>query len=313
MINSGFLVYTEIGLYCPLGNFFLDPNKPVAHALVSHAHADHATRGSLHVYATNPTLDFMKFRYRTHSGKHLHVISYKKPFNIGDVKVTFFPAGHMLGSAQILMEYQGIRYLYTGDIKLQNDVTCESVEFCQADVLITETTFANPDINHPSPDKEIMKLDALVDEHVVIGCYALGKAQRLTKLLSDYFFNREIHIHNSIVPYHRMYERYGYKLGSWKLFDRRNFRSETAFIYLVPPLTYQTYAAEKKYRTLFASGWESLQQNSDIKLLISDHIDWKDLMSLIKAVNPTEIWTLHGQGKYVQEYFQGKINVKILT
>src|SRR5476651_427756 len=157
MIIADFIHFNKIGLYCPYGDFYLDPQQPVANAVISHAHGDHAVSGNTNIYCTNATYQFMQIRYGKNAGNTFYLAGYHQKFAVGKVNITFIPAGHMLGSAQVLMEYEGIKYLYTGDYKLQADATCEPYDFVQADVLITESTFANPETSHPDPVEEIKK------------------------------------------------------------------------------------------------------------------------------------------------------------
>jgi putative mRNA 3-end processing factor len=149
MIIDDFIAFNANGLYCRYADFYLDPQQPVNNAVISHAHADHAVSGNVNVYTTEATYAFMKLRYGKGASKVSYTADYSTPFSIGDVEITFIPAGHMPGSAQVLMEYKGVRYLYTGDYKLQPDATCEPMEFAKTDVLITESTFADPTTAHP--------------------------------------------------------------------------------------------------------------------------------------------------------------------
>src|SRR5260221_4093302 len=139
-IKDDFVCFNTNGLYCKYGDFYIDPIQPVMHAVISHAHADHAISGNNNVYGTGATLSFMQLRYGKNAAKVLYSIPYNSPFTMGKVKITFISAGHMLGSAQLLMEYEGLKYLYTGDYKLQADETCEPIEWVTTDVLITEST-----------------------------------------------------------------------------------------------------------------------------------------------------------------------------
>src|ERR1041385_1321995 len=140
---ENFILRKQEGLFCVPGNFFIDPSKAVPVSVVSHAHADHAAKGSYKVYATYNTSLLMKARYGDRAAGEFHTFSYRESFEINGVKVTFYPAGHMLGSAQVLLEFGGKTFLYTGDFKLQQDKSCEAFEFVPADFLITETTYAN--------------------------------------------------------------------------------------------------------------------------------------------------------------------------
>ena len=216
MIKEDFIVITPTGLYCRYGDFYLDPQQPVKEAVVSHAHGDHAIGGSQNVYCTAPTMSFMKHRYRKFAAVDFHVKPYYEQFKIGAVLITFYSAGHILGSAQVLMEYEGVKYLYTGDYKIEPDDSCEPFEFVQADVLITESTFANPETIHPSPIVEIEKLNG-TPSNIMLGAYALGKSQRLIQLMNQYCPGKNVMVHHSIMPLVKIYEDYGVKLGSYKM------------------------------------------------------------------------------------------------
>ena len=159
MIIEDFIIINELGLYCRIGDFFLDPLIPCVNAVISHAHGDHAGKSNQNIFCTAPTGLIMKHRYQKNAGKHFNIYPYGESFKLNGVEITFIPAGHIIGSAQVLMEFDGVRYLYTGDYKLQDDATCEKIEFVKADVLITETTFADPSVNHPDAAVEIRKLN----------------------------------------------------------------------------------------------------------------------------------------------------------
>src|SRR5437016_1395660 len=119
--KDDFVSINTNGLYCKYGDFYLDPVQQVSKAVISHAHADHAISGNYEIFATEATLAFMKLRYGKYSAKIINTVGFGATFFIGGVKITLIPAGHMLGSAQVLMEYEGLKYLYTGDYKLQPD------------------------------------------------------------------------------------------------------------------------------------------------------------------------------------------------
>lgn len=312
MISEYFLELTGNGLYCAAGDFYLDPIKPVQTAVISHAHADHAIGGHQQVFATAATLAFMDLRYGKNAGKQKQSVAYHKKVSIKEVSITLIPAGHMLGSAQVLMEYQGIKYLYTGDFKLQPDATCEMLEFTKADVLITETTFANPQIKHPNQVLEIEKLNQ-IPANILLGAYALGKSQRLIQLINQFCPEKEILVHRQIEPINRLYERFGFLNGRYKLYDRKSIKTQNNFIYLVPPFTFHSYSKAVGLRQIFASGWKNLQTSVQDSLYISDHADWDDILLLIDKVQPQQIWTLHGNGNHLKQYFADKIRVKILN
>ena len=313
MIITDFLILNESGLYCKTGNFYIDPIQPVATAVISHAHGDHAVRGNYHVYCTASTCAIMELRYKKNAGNEFHIYAYHQNFIVNHVEITFIPAGHILGSAQILLVYNGVRYLYTGDYKLQDDATCEPIEFVEADVLITETTFADPEVLHPDPVNEIQKLNQ--NRHnVLLGAYSLGKSQRIIDLITRHCPERKVFVHHSIVPINKVYEAFGFKPGNYELYNRKSMKlPEQNFVYLVPPMTFDSYFRAKNVIRVFASGWKRLQAQNDMTLLISDHVDWSDILKMIDRVKPKEIWTLHGDGTHLKAFFNGKIPLKLLN
>lgn len=312
MIKSDFLVQTPQGLYCSAGDFYLDPLLPVKKAVISHAHGDHARPGHEQVFSTAPTKKIMQLRLKKNAGKQFFEFPYRQTFKIGEVEIEFLPAGHILGSAMIKMSFQNSIYLFTGDYKLQADDTCEPVEFCKADVLITETTFANPETKHPDPIKEMEKLN-LIDDNILLGVYGLGKAQRLTSLFNKICPQKNILLHYSIYPIHQLYQQQGISLGNYQYYDRKTMKNNPKnMVYMVPPLTFDSYQRAVGVVKIFASGWENLQRGNDEKLFISDHVDWDDILKTIDEVSPKEVWTIHGDGKHLKNYFINSLEVRIL-
>ncbi|PAW93686.1 exonuclease [Mucilaginibacter sp. MD40] len=312
MILDDFITLTANGLYCRYADFYLDPQQPVSQAVISHAHADHAVSGNKNVYATAPTLAFMQLRYGKNAFKVSYTIPYHEPFTIGGVQLTFISAGHMPGSAQVLMEYKGVRYLYTGDYKLQADDTCEPIEFTQANVLITESTFADPATQHPDPVTEIKKL-ADIKVNILLGAYGLGKSQRLISLINRYVPQKIILVHHRIMPINAVYKSLGYDLGAHQLYNRKLMKEQKEYIYLVPPFTFDSYLRATGVKRLFASGWKNLQANEQDTLFISDHVDWNDILQMVNHVQPQQIWTLHGDGRQLKKHFENDIFVKIMA
>lgn len=313
MILQDFLVPTKVGLFCVYGNFYLDPKEMVKDAVISHAHGDHAISGNTNVYCTQATSSFMIQRYKKFAAGEFHIQPFKKVFSLNDVKISFIPAGHILGSALVLMEYKGLKYLYTGDYKLQPDPTCEPIEFVEADVLITETTFANPETRHPDAGLEIQKLNT-TETNIMLGAYALGKSQRLIRLISDHCPQKRILVHHSILPFVKLYEQLGIDMGTYEVYDRKVMKSNlTNMIYLVPPLVYRSYSRAINVIRVFATGWKHLQNNNELQLYISDHVDWEDIILTIEKVKPKEIWTTHGSGIQLESYFKNNLVVKLLN
>ena len=219
------IFYSEEGLYFAPGQFYLDPKLPVITAIISHAHADHVTIGTRDIYCTPNTASLIRKRHPNYPGI-IHQKKFGENFEVNGVTITLLPAGHILGSAQVLMEKDNVRYLYTGDFKLIEDPTCEAFEFTEADVLITETTFALPGTIHPDATTEIKKINSFKDTNFIIGCYALGKAQRITQLINQHCLGKTVMVHKYILTYQHFYEEAGIALGNWEAYDKRKFRKE---------------------------------------------------------------------------------------
>lgn len=312
MILDDFLFFDPKGLYCKYGDFYIDPQQPVKTAVISHAHADHAIAGNNEAYCTEATSAFMQLRYRKNAAKVFNIADYDKSFTVGGVQITFIPAGHMLGSAQVLMEYQDAKYLYTGDYKLQPDATCEPLEWVKTDVLITESTFANPNILHPDPVKEIEKLND-IKSNILLGAYGLGKSQRLIKLINDHSPQKTVLVHHSIMPLNAVYQKQGIDIGKHQLYSRKLMKEQQEYVYIVPPFTFDSYYRAKGVKRLFASGWKNLQVNQNDTLFISDHADWNDILQTVEQCESEQVWTLHGDGNHLKKHFGDSIFVKILN
>ena len=313
MIIPDFLVLNENGLFCKTGNFYIDPIQPVATAVISHAHGDHAVRGHHAVFCTAATCAIMELRYKKNAGNEFHIYHFHESFIINEISITFIPAGHILGSSQIMLIFDGVKYLYTGDYKLQEDATCEPIEFIEADVLITETTFADPEVLHPDPVSEIKKLNQN-SHNVLLGAYSLGKAQRLVDLITKHCPDRKVLVHHSILPINKIYESFGFKPGNFEPYNRKAMKLPGQnFVYLVPPMTFDSYFRATNVIRVFASGWKKLQAQNDMELFISDHVDWNDILHMIDKVKPKEIWTLHGNGTHLKAFLNNKIPLKLLN
>ncbi len=310
MIVSDFLYFDEKGLFCPYGNFYIDPKKPVNKAIISHAHADHCVKGHHDFFSTPETAILAQRRMGINAAKNFIPHPYNIKFLIGDIHVNFLPAGHILGSAQVMMEYRGIRYLYTGDCKLQSDSTCLPYQVAATDVLITETTYAKPEIIHPDVVQEILKLNN-IQLPIFLGTYALGKSQRLNRLISEHCPNKLIAVHHHIAKINAVYEECHINIGTYTHYSRKLQRNN--LIYMMPPAIWHRYTRSKDIAHIFVTGWNYKKKDSMYSLTISDHIDWNDLLEIIQKSKCREIWTLHGDGNTLKNYFKNQITVKILN
>ena len=215
------LTPTPVGTFCKLGSFHIDPTRPVERALITHAHSDHARAGHGAVLATQETLDLMRLRYGDNFAATTQAAHYGESVSVGEVKVTLHPAGHVLGSAQALVEANGVRVVASGDYKDVADPTCAPFELVPCDLFITEATFALPVFHHGDPRLEIAKLLhslALFPERAhLIGAYSLGKAQRVIALLRQQGYQAPIYLHGAMERITQYYASRGIELGELRV------------------------------------------------------------------------------------------------
>ena len=303
---SDLLTLTPLGLYCPAGDFHVDPVRPVARALITHGHSDHARAGHDHVMATRETLAIMAVRYGTDFCRTTQEAVLGEVVRIGDVLVSFVPAGHVLGSAQIVVEQGSCRLVVSGDYKRGRDPTCLPFEPVRCDVFITEATFGLPVFRHPDTLGEVEKLLESVklfpERAHIVGAYALGKAQRVMALLRQAGYGEPIYLHGAMERLTALYKDEGIDLGETPRVvaaDRGKLRGA---IVVCPPSAIQDLWARKfpDPVTAFASGWmrvraRARQKGVELPLIISDHCDWDDLCRSIRETGAEEVWVTHGQ------------------
>lgn len=208
---------TPQGLHCEPGGFTIDPIRPVERAVVTHGHGDHARPGSAHVLATRGTIEIMRARFGAEAGARLQPLDYGEWIDLGKVRLRFAPAGHVLGSAQLVMEHDGKRAVVSGDYKRRPDPTAAPFEIVPCDLFVTEATFGLPVFRHPPDMGEIGKLlDSLrlfPERSHLVGVYALGKAQRVLALLRRAGWARPIWLHGALFPLTDLYRRLGFDFG----------------------------------------------------------------------------------------------------
>ncbi len=294
------------GLYCEPGGFFIDPTRPVDRAVVTHAHSDHARPGHRYVLASPDTLALMRARLAEGAGESAQPLGWGEAVTVGGVRLWLEPAGHVLGSAQVAMEYRGCRAVVSGDYKRAPDPTCAAFAPVRCDVFVTEATFGLPVFRHPPPMHEIARLlssVALFPERThLVGCYALGKCQRLIALLRAAGWDRPIWLHGALAPLCQVYEARGVRLGELRPATGAAKADLAGAIVLAPPGA----AGERWARRLadpvaaLASGWMRVRQRAksrgiELPLVISDHADWDELNTTIDEVQAPEIWVTHGR------------------
>ncbi len=291
------------GIYIPAADAWIDPSSPKPRALVTHGHADHARGGHGAVLATAETLAIMETRHGPQPGQPLR---YGETIRLGDVSVLFVPAGHVLGSAQIVLERGGERIVVSGDYKRRADPTCAPFEPVPCDIFVTEATFALPVFHHPDTGAEIDRLlealHANPERCVLVGAYALGKAQRLIAELRLRGHHDPIYLHGALERLCALYQRFGVDLGALLTATGRPAFEMKGAIVLAPPGALNDRWSRRLPDpiTAMASGWmrvrqRARQRNVELPLIVSDHADWDELTATVLELAPTELWVTHGR------------------
>jgi putative mRNA 3-end processing factor len=294
------------GLYCPPGAFYIDPVRPVDRAVVTHGHADHARAGHGTVLATAPTLDIMRCRYGDDFTGLAQPLDYGERVIRDGVELSFAPAGHVLGSAQAVVRWKGLTMVVSGDYKRRRDPTCPAFEPVPCDVFVTEATFGLPVFEFPDDRDEIAGLLASVEQFPerahMVGAYALGKAQRVIRLIREAGYDGTIYVHGAMARLNALYERHGIDLGPIAPATGGHKRDFEGKIIVAPP----SAVADRWSRRFpdpvdaFCSGWmrvraRARQRAVELPIIISDHCDWGELTRTLDELRPGEVWITHGR------------------
>ena len=301
---QNWLYPTGHGLYCEPGQFFIDPFRPVERAVISHGHGDHARPGHGRVLASRETIEIMKVRYGPQSAGGFDAAN--GPLDINGVSVRLVPAGHILGSAQIVLDYQGGRVVVSGDYKRQPDPTCAPFELVACDVFVTEATFALPVFKHEPAEKEVRRLCASLGSNRerthLLGVYNLGKCQRMIVLMREAGYDGPIYLHGALRSLCNLYERLGVRLGELRDVMGAKPGELAGQLVLCPPSAINDRWSRRLADpiTSFASGWmrvraRARQRGVELPLVISDHCDWPELLRTIAETEAEEIWVTHGR------------------
>jgi putative mRNA 3-end processing factor len=294
------------GLYCPPGDFYVDPVRPVDRAVITHGHADHARAGHGAVLATPQTIAIMAARYGEDFTAVRQPVAYGETVEHNGVAITLVPAGHVLGSAQAVMRWNGMTIVVSGDYKRRPDPTCAMFEPVPCDVFVTEATFGLPPFIHPPAHDEIARLLKSVDQFPerahLVGAYALGKAQRIICLLRAAGFDRTLFVHGAMERLNALYQDFGVDLGPLAPATGGAKADFAGQIIVCPP----SALADRWSRrfpdpvSAFASGWmrvraRARQRGVELPLVISDHADWNELTETLTEISPGEVWITHGR------------------
>jgi putative mRNA 3-end processing factor len=318
--SSQWLKSTKQGLYCVPGGFYIDPVQPVDKALITHGHTDHARPNNRAVLATPETLAIMKARYPSDAAK-TQSIDYHQPLAINSVSVTYLPAGHVLGSAQILLTYKSERIIVSGDYKRRRDPTCKPFDVQPCNIFVTEATFGLPVFRHPPDTTQISKLLstlALYPERcILLGAYALGKCQRIICLLREAGYDDTIYLHGAMMALCRLYEELGVKLGALETLEDKSKEHLKGKIIIAPPSALHDRWSRRLPDPVvaLASGWMTVRQRAKQKLLelplvISDHADWDELTQTLQDVEAAKIWVTHGREDALVHYAKATLGLK---
>lgn len=295
---------TDCGLYCPAGDFYIDPWKPVQRAVLTHGHSDHARRGAGRFLAADDGVAIL--RSRLGQDAEIESISYGQKIMQRDVQITFYPAGHILGSAQVRLECRGEIWVISGDYKLDKDPTCASFEPVSCHTFVTESTFGLPIYRWPACDEVLSEINRWWLENqqagrtTVLFAYALGKAQRILASLDDSL--GPILTHGAVEQLNHCYRRHGVTLPPTTLANEAPAGTDwSRALILAPPSAAGSpwMRRFKQYSTGFASGWMIVRGRRrrralDRGFVLSDHADWPGLMSAVRETGAERIYVTHG-------------------
>ena len=307
------LTFTDRGIYCPAGNFYIDPWRPVDRALITHAHSDHARSGMGQYLATTGTAPVMRHRL---GDIQLQTINYGEKRRIGDAEVSFHPAGHVPGSAQIRVAIKGEVWVVSGDYKTVADGLSDPFEPVPCHAFITECTFGMPIFKWTPQDILTQQINdwwaasATAGKTAILGAYALGKAQRLLTTVNPDI--GPILTHGAIENTNAVLRRQGITLPDTTLVTQDiTHKTHPGALVLATPSAIGTTWARKfgPASTAFASGWMALRgvrrrRAADRGFIVSDHADWDGLNAAIKATGATKIFTTHGYTSVFQRWLR---------
>jgi putative mRNA 3-end processing factor len=303
-MKNELLIFSPRGIYCPVGDFFIDPWKPVKKALITHAHADHSRWGMQHYLAHHDSIPIMKHRL----GQEISVlgVAYGEKVEINGVKVSFHPAGHIIGSAQIRVEYQGEVWVASGDYKVEDDGLATPFEAIPCHAFISETTFGLP-VYRWAPQQQVMAEindwwaeNARQGRASLIMAYALGKAQRILQQVDHQIGT--VFTHGAVENVNEAFRAHGIDLKASERITAQHKKKDLAGgLVIAPGSAIGTPWARKlgNYSLGIASGWMSLRgarrrRAADRGFVLSDHADWQGLNQAIKATGAERVYLTHG-------------------
>ncbi len=297
---------TDRGLYCEPAGVFIDPARPVDRAIITHGHSDHARPGHGAVLATGETVEIMKQRLGQEAAGRFESIPTGATLSLDGVTVCLIPAGHVLGSAQIVLEWKGQRAVISGDYKRAADPTCAPFEPIDCHVFVTEATFALPVFRHEPATGEMGRLLSSMrrnpDRAHLVGAYGLGKCQRVIRLARDAGYDEPIYLHGAMMETTQLYQHLGVDLGEIRAVPDTKPSDLAGALVLCPPSALSDRWSRRfpDPVTAYASGWMRIkgrvrQSGVELPLVISDHADWPELIDTVLETGAEDIWVTHGR------------------
>lgn len=299
------------GLYCEQGNFFIDPWRPVDIALITHAHSDHARSGSSHYIATQISAGILQKRLGAEI--QLQGVEYGEKLKLGNTWVSFHAAGHVLGSAQIRVEYQDEVWAISGDYKRCFDPSCAPFEVVPCDVFITEATFGLPIYTWQSGAIIAQQIydwwQSDLERPSLLFCYAFGKSQRVLSELQK-LTDKPIYVHGAVQILTEIYRAVGVPMlptiSTSELPRGHKFKGE---LVLAPPSAHRSSWMKRfaQPQTAFASGWMAVRgarrrRGYERGFVLSDHADWQGLVNTILQTGAKQVYVTHGQSDVLSRY-----------
>ena len=306
-----FIKFTKKGIYCIPGKFYLDPWYPVDYAIISHGHADHSRWGNKHYLCHQDSKNILLHRL----GKDISIetLNFNQTKTINGVKVSFFPAGHIIGSVQIKLEYKGKVVVFSGDYKTNPDFITTSFEPVKCHEFITESTFGLPIYSWKTEAELQSQLQQWIvnnqrqNKTSVFFGYSLGKAQRIMSLVDGI---DEVYVHSAINNLNQAISKSGIVLPKSKLitsdFNKKDIQNK---IVILPPALLGSKLLKKipNAATAICSGWMQIRGNRrwkgvDAGFAVSDHADWNGLLSAVKATEAEKVYVTHGSQAVFSKY-----------
>lgn len=307
---------TESGIYVPGADLHIDPWRPVKRALVTHAHGDHARPGSTTYLATPGTAALIKSRFGPDT--RVEILDYRTPLVMGGTTITLFPAGHVLGSAQVLIEEAGQRVVFSGDYKRAADPSCEPFEPIACDTFVTEATFGLPIYKWDPAETVIREIHewwtAAADrgDECVLFCYTLGKAQRILAELTR-FTDRQVYAHGAMLPLTDVYRAAGVRMLPLVPLSTVPRKQALAGELVLAPVSARGTPWMRRFKspsTAFASGLMRVrgvrrQRGHDRGFVLSDHADWPALVETVRETGASTVIATHGHSEPLARFFAG--------